>query len=170
MSIRQIRDLALKILGLYYLSSALVQAPPLASIFLSWDKSPEMAGHGVAIALSGLLPFAFWLGIGLLLTFRTAIIDGVLWPVQEESGVGTTTRPSLRFWIVLIGFFFFISAAGDAVAQLWILAAEREMRAPITYTRFLPDLATLLLSVFCILKAQVVETWLESRIEDSPRP
>ncbi len=64
MNIRQIRDLALKILGIYYLSSALVRAPQFASIFFSWNKSPEMAGHGLAISLSVLLPFRVWAGCG----------------------------------------------------------------------------------------------------------
>jgi len=171
MNIRQIRDLALKILGIYYLSSALVRAPQFASLFFSWDKSPEMAGHKLAIALSVLLPLAFWLLIGLLLTFRTGLVAAVLWPSRnEEPQASTPSKPSLRFWIVLIGFFFFVSAAGGAVAQLWVLATQREMRDSFTYSRFLPELVTLVFSVFCILKAQVIEAWLKMKIEDSQQP
>ncbi len=164
MNIRQIRDLALKILGIYYLSSALVRAPQIASMFFSWDKSPEMAGHGLAIAVSVLVPLAFWLIIGLLLTFRTALVAAVLWPSRDEPESPMAARPSLRFWIVLIGFFFAVGAAGGAVAQLWVLVAHRSMRGSYMYHRFLPELVTLALSIVCIFKAQAIEAWLNTKI------
>ncbi len=170
MNIRQIRDLALKILGIYYLSSALVRAPQFASIFFSWNKSPEMAGHGLAISLSVLLPLAFWLLIGLLLTFRTGLVSAILWPSRNEPESTTITRPSLRFWIVLIGFFFAIGAAGGAVAQLWVLVAHQSMRGSYMYSRFLPELVTLVLSIICIFKAQAIEAWLNTKIGQDSQP
>ena len=71
MNIRQIRDLALKILGIYYLSNALIYAPQFAGVFTSWGKVSEIAGHESAVLLSVLLPLLFWTGIGLVLTFRS---------------------------------------------------------------------------------------------------
>jgi hypothetical protein len=170
MNIRQIRDLALKILGIYYLSSALIRAPQFASIFFSWDKSPEMSGHGLAIAVSVLVPLAFWLLIGLLLTFRTGLVAAILWPSRDEPDVPTTARPSLRFWIVLIGFFFAVGAAGGAIAQLWVLVAHRSMRGSYMYSRFLPELVTLVLSMICIFKAQAIEAWLNTKIGQDCQP
>ncbi len=170
MNIRQIRDLALKLLGIYYLSSALVRTPQFASLFFPWEKgSPEIAGHRLAVALSVLLPLAFWLLIGLLLTFRTRLVDGLLWPSQAEESQSTApSRPSLRFWIVLIGFFFFVGAAGGAVAEIWILAVNRQIRGSFMQYKFLQELITLVLSIICILKAQAIETWLKTKIgEDS---
>ena len=170
MNIRQIRDLALKILGLYYLSSALIRAPQFASLFFSWDKSPEMAGHKLAIAFSVLLPFAFWLLIGLVLTFRTGLVAAILWPSREEQASGAIARPSLRFWIVLIGFFFFVSAAGGTVAQVWTFAVHRDMRGSFLYYKFLPELVTLVLSIVCILKTQAIEAWLKTKIGEDSQP
>ena len=170
MNIRQIRDLALKILGIYYLSTALVRAPQFASIFFSWNKSPEMAGHGLAISLSVLLPLAFLLVIGLLLTFRTGLVAAILWPSQNEPESTTITRPSLRFWIVLIGFFFAVGAAGGAVAQVWTLAVRRDMRGSFMYYKFLPELVTLVLGIACILKAQAIEAWLNAKIGQDSQP
>ena len=161
MNIRQIRDLALKILGIYYLSSALVRAPQFASLFFTWNRSPETEGQGLAIALSVLLPLAFWLIIGLLLTFRTGLVAAVLWPSRDEQAGSPIARPSLRFWIVLIGFFFLVSAAGGAVSQVWTFAMHRDMRGSFMYYKFLPELVTLVLSIACILKAQAIEAWLE---------
>jgi hypothetical protein len=170
MNIRQLRDLALKILGIYYLSSALVRAPRFANIFFEWNKSFEMAGHGLAISLSVLLPLVFWLFIGLLLTFRTALVAAILWPSRDEAETTAIARPSLRFWIVLIGFFFAVGAAGGAVAQLWVLVAHQSMRGSYMYSRFLPELVTLVLSTICIFKAQAIEAWLNRKIGQDSRP
>ncbi len=170
MNIRQIRDLALKILGIYYLSSALVRAPQFASIFFSWNKSPEMAGHGFAISLSVLLPLAFWLAIGLLLTFRTRLVSAILWPTREEPESNTITRPSLGFWIVLIGFFFAVGAAGGAIAQVWTFAVHRDMRGSFMYHRFLPELLTLVLSIICLFKARAIQVWLNTKIKEDSQP
>ncbi|MDD4736333.1 MAG: hypothetical protein PHP44_09525 [Kiritimatiellae bacterium] len=169
MNIRQVRDLALKIFGIYYLSNALVRAPQFASLFFSWNRNPEMAGHGFAIALSVLSPIAFWLIIGLLLTFRTPRVAGILWKSQEEPASSPTARPSLSFWIVLVGFFFFVSAAGGAVAEAWILAFNRQMRGSFVYYKFFPEVVTLVLSIVCILKAQAIEAWLSRKIGESSR-
>lgn len=93
--------------------------------------------------------------------------DGVD-PAEPESGA--LPRPSPRFWIVLIGFFFFVSAAGGAVAQLWTLAAHAEMRRSFMHYRFLPELVTLALSIVCILKARTIETWLNRHIDEESQP
>lgn len=161
MNARQIRDLALKVLGIYYLSHAIIIAPQFGSIFFSWGKSPEMAGHELAIALSVLLPLVFWIGIGLVLTFRTSLVAAILWSASaEDQPAPATAKPSLRFWIVLVGFFFLVKSLGGAVSQLWVLAASQQMRGSFTYYRSLPEFITLVLSIVCIVKAQAIETFL----------
>lgn len=165
MNIHQIRDLALKILGIYYLSRALVYAPQLASLFFSWDKRPEMDGHGVSIALSVLVPLAFWLIIGLLLTFRTGVVTNLLWSSRDEPETSTIAKPSMRFWIVLIGFFFLVSSTGGVVVQIWVIV-DKNIQGAVMYFRFLPEVVTLVLSVVCIIKARAIESWLKTKIEE----
>ena len=169
MNIRHIRDLTLKILGIFYLSHALVYAPQLSSLFMSWDKTPEYAGHGPAIALSVLLPLAFWIGLGLVLVFRTSIVVALLWPrPPEDNGSTAAGTPALAFWIVLIGFFYFVGALGGAVAETWILAVNREMRGSFLQFKFLPEFITMILSIVCIVKAKAIAAWLQTKIgEDS---
>ena len=169
MDIRHLRDLALKILGIYYLSIALAEVPQIAGLFITRDYGPEMAGHEFAIALSVLLPLVFWFGIGLLLTFRTSIVTTVLWRSQPELAVGPMAKPFLRFWIVLIGFFFAVDAAGGAVAEVWILALQSDMRGDLAYSPLFPELIKLVLSGFCILRAHVIEAWLKTKMEDRHR-
>ena len=171
MNIRQIRDLSLKILGIYYLSHAIIIAPQFCSIFLSWGRSPEMAGHGVAIALSVLLPLVFWIAIGLVLTFRTSLVVALLWSSRSEDEHTTATAsPSLRFWIVLVGLFFFVRSLGGTVSQLWVFAASQQMRGSFTYYRSLPELITLILSIVCIAKAKAIETFLMAKIGEDSQP
>ena len=165
MNIYQIRDLALRILGIYYLSNALVYVFQVASLF-SMDNNPTLAGNKLAITLSVLVPLVFWLLIGLLLTFRTVHVSKFLWPSSDEPEGSTIAKPSLRYWIVLIGLFFFISSAGGVVAQIWTFAVSQSMRGSFTYYKYLPELVTLFLSIVCIIKAKAIEAWLETRIED----
>ena len=159
MNIRQIRDLALKVLGIYYLAHALLLAPQFF-LFFTLDRSQTAGLTLITLSLSVLLPIAFWIIIGLLLTFYTGLVAAVLWPKQEEPETGLAAKPSLRFWIVLIGFYFLVSATGGAVAQVWTLT----VRGAFMYYKFLPELVTLVLSIACILKARAIETWLNSKI------
>ena len=167
MNIRQIRDLALKILGIYYLSHALIYAPQFASLFTSRSKLSEISGHEFAVLLSVLLPLLFWISIGFLLTFRTSLVATILWPASaEDQQAAASARPSLRFWIVLVGFFFLVKSLGAAVSQIWMFAASQQMRGAFAYYRPLPELITLALSIVCIVKAQAIETFLITKIEN----
>jgi len=167
MNIKQIRDLALKIMGIYYLSHALIYVAQFAGVITSWGKVPEVSGKEFAVVLSLLLPLLFWFGIGLLLTFRTALVAACLWSqASDEPQASVTARPSLRFWIVLIGFFYFLGALGGTVSQLWVFLAGREMRGSFTYYRSLPQLITLALSIVCMMKAAAIEAFLMGKIEN----
>ncbi len=170
MNMRQIRDLALKILGIYYLSHALTYALQFAGVFTSWGKISEIAGNEFAVLLSVLLPLLFWVVIGLVLTFRTSLVAAILWAASaEDQPAPATARPSLRFWVVLVGFFFLVKSLGGAVSQLWVFAASQQMRGSFSYYRSLPELITLALSIVCIAKAQAIEALLMTKIEkDSP--
>ena len=130
-----------------------------------------MAGHELAIALSVLLPLAFWIGIGLVLTFRTSLVAAILWAsAREEQQPPATARPSLRFWIVLIGFFFLVKSLGGAVSQLWVFATSQQIRGSFTYYGSLPDFITLVLSIVCIVQAQAIETFLMAKIGKDSQP
>jgi hypothetical protein len=166
MNIHQIRDLALKILGIYYLSRALIYAPQVSSFFLSWDNNPSLADNKLAIGLSGLLPLVFWLLIGLVLTFRTGHVAKILWLSRQDSEARTIERPSLRFWIVLIGFFFLVSSTGGVVSHVLAFVANRNIRDPFIYYQYLPEIFTLVLSIICIFKARGIEAWLKTKIGD----
>ena len=161
MNIKQIRDLTLKLMGIYYLSVALIYAPQLASVFSSRGKLPETSVNDLAIALSVLLPLFFWTIIGLVLTFRTTAVAKRLWSSmpEESQPYRTARRPSLRFWIVLVGFFYFVGGLGGTVSQLWIVASNSG-----PYAALLSDLITLALSITCIVKAATLEAYLMRKI------
>ena len=165
MNIRHARDLALKILGIYYLFHAIVYTPQLCGVFAMWNRNPSNEYSRMAIAMSVLVPLLFWLVFGLLLTFKTSSVLRLLWPSSDEVDSTTPTgTPSMSFWIVLVGFFYFVGSFGGALSQLWQFVDERHYGTSYRISKLLPQLFTLALSVFCIIKAKAIEAWLTNHI------
>lgn len=164
MNIAHIRDLALKILGIFYLCQALVYAPQICGIFTSLSGNCEYQASRLAVGLSVFLPLFFWLVAGAILTFRTAAVIRVLWSRREsDESMPQTAGSSMTTWIMLVGVFYFVGSLGGVVAELWRVV-ERRYLDPIAWDRFVPNLITLGLSIACVVKARAIETWLRRRI------
>jgi hypothetical protein len=160
MNIMQIRDLALKVLGIYYLSQSIIYILQLTMVFASYG---EMVEHKFAIYLPTLFCLVFWAIIGCALTFRTSFVVAILWSRQPEEE-HTTTKPSLRLWIVLIGLFFFVKSLGGTIYQLLIFATRQQERDIFVYYQSLPGIITFVLSIVCIVKARAIERFLMGKI------
>ena len=168
MNSKQIRDLVLKVVGLYYLSCAVIYGPQFIGVFAGWSKweGEGMSRH--AVLLSVLLPLLFWLLIGVCLVFLTDRIQAALWPATRgPSEPQDQTKPtgSFSFWIVLVGLFYFLGAVGTVLSEIGTWQRVGGIPGLLTRPSFLSQLITAALSLFCVWKPDVLSEWLKRRLK-----
>lgn len=129
-------------------------------------QSDEQFGPSpLYLVLTVIIPLTFWLIIGVVLTFRTATVQRILWPRHQSDAVATLTAvPAMSFWIVLICFYFIISAIGGASSELYVLIAKPEWRLLVKQVQMSSHIVTIIFSVICIFKAEVIGNWLTQHI------
>lgn len=167
MTIQHVRDLAIKIMGLYFLSQAFYYFTQIPWIIFSFDKNSGdfIENYRVIIISTFLCPLIFYSVIGFLLTFGTSRIITILWgSTQESQELSTPPTPSLQLWIILIGLFFFFKSFGSTVTQLGFFLANKNVSIELFSRQLCIDLLTLALSIVCMMKAQVLESFLQKRI------
>ncbi|MBW7864684.1 MAG: hypothetical protein H3C30_09765 [Candidatus Hydrogenedentes bacterium] len=169
MNTEHTRDLALKMLGLYFITNAIINIPLLMAFFAPWGGT-----HGdsemVIIALSAFLPIALGLFIGWFLAFRTAKVALFLWPSKAgETQNSVMGKPSLRCWIVLIGVYFFVRSAGGGMSEILGFFVEQEGTRYVSSFNMPSHLVTLVLAVICVHMAPQIETFLLKRIGEGER-
>ncbi len=165
MSTEKTRDLALKIMGLYHIINTVIYLPQLVVFFAPWGGMSE----GLAMVLhyfSGFLSVVLAFVIGWLLTFRTVRVVSFLWPTQAgEMQTGITGKPSLSFWIAMIGLYFFVRSAGGAASEVLGFFFKNEGNGNVVMSYGGPSqLITLVLAVVCILKSPQIEAFLLNRV------
>ena len=165
MTTRQIRDLAIRVLGLYYLAHAIIYLPQILGIFSISGKEAEYMGNKAIFVIASLIPIAMYFVVAYVLLVKTRAIMALLWPTTAEETGNTSPALSLTTWVSLIGLFYLIGSAGGAASELWILGTRREVMGSFLSYKFLPDLVTMLLSVICIVKSRQIAEFLEKKTE-----
>lgn len=165
MTTRQIRDLAIRILGLYYLSNAIIYLPQILGLFSMSGKEAEHIANKAVFVIASLIPIAMYFVIAYVLLFKTRAIVALLWPRTDEEAGDVSTVPSLTTWVSLIGLFYLIGSVGGAASELWMLGAKREMMGSFLSYKFLPDLITMVLAVICIAKSRQIAEYLKKTTE-----
>jgi len=165
MTTRQIRDLAIRILGLYYLAHAIIYLPQILGIFSISGKEAEYIAHKGVFVIASLVPIAMYFVIAYVLLFKTRGIMALLWQTVDEEVGNTSTVLSLTTWVSLIGLFYLIGSVGGVVAELYILGVKREIMGSYLSFKFLPEIITLILSTLCIIKAQGIAGYLKRKTE-----
>jgi len=166
MTIQHVRDLAIKIMGLYFLSQAFYYFTQIPWILFSFNKNSGdlIENYRVIIISTFLCPLIFYSVIGFFLTFGTSRIITILWgSTQESQELSTPPTPSLQLWIILIGLFFFFKSFGSTVTLLGSILVDKNHSTEHISHRLCIDLLTLALSIVCMMKAQVLEGFLLKR-------
>ncbi len=165
MNIRHARDLALKLFGISYLFRSIIYFPQLIGMFNMMKTHEQFGTSPLSLALTVIAPLAFWLTIGVVLTFRTTAVQRILWPRQlSDEAEASTAVPSMSFWIVLICFYFLVGALGGASSELYTLFINPELRHLTKQGKFFPHIVTIIFSAICIFKAGVIGNWLTQHI------
>jgi hypothetical protein len=165
MTTRQIRDLAIKILGLYFLTHAIIFLPQILSFFRLSGPETELVTHKAAFIFVSLIPSAMYFAVAFVLLIKTQATMALLWPkVDNDAGI-TASSLSLTSWISLVGLFYLIGSAGGTASELWILGVNRKMMGGSLSFRFLPDIITMVLSAICIVQARRIADYLKKTTE-----
>ena len=164
MNISQVRDLAVKLLGLYYLITAIAYLPQLVGLFTISGKDKEFITHMGFFILSAILPAILYFIAAFFLLIKTSFVLRILW-LHEDSVPATPTTLTLTTGISLIGFFYLIGSLGGLSVELYILSINREMWGSSIQYKYLPNIVSSVLSLICIIKARKIAEFLKSKIE-----
>jgi len=153
-TIHQVRDLALKILGLYCVLGLLVQLSGAAYV-TALIPDETYPGNAVIELAQCLANAAIYLIAAYLLLFRTQLVLRIVWPTPEpESEAPFAPRlASLEFWFQLLGVFFVVRslpAVASAIA-FWLFNSDTISTSTV-YGRggTIDSAVTLALAVICI--------------------
>jgi len=164
MNISQARDLALKLLGFYYLITAITYMPQIAGLFTISVKEKEYINYMGVFILLMTLPAILYFIVAFFLLIKTSFVLRILW-FHEDSAPSAPITITLTTAICLIGFFYLIGSLGGLSVELYILSIKREMWGSLTGYKYLPNILTSVLSLICIIKARRIAEFLKNKIE-----
>jgi hypothetical protein len=162
MNIRQLRDLAIKFIGLYCLTSGVLTIPSIVSL-LAYAFGPGFHFGQFLIALLYLAMLPFYFGFAYLLLLQTPGVAAVLWP-EEELSTGPDFDISLETCVALIGLYYIPNVLHGIMLNL-ACAARPEGMSGRGYTDILPDAVMLTAAVLCIVKSKAIATHIRKYTE-----
>ncbi len=164
MKLNELRNLAIKLFGLYCITRFIILLPQLVSIFLMTGNSVYMQNKAL-LALAITISPALYLCLGAVCLFKTRLVVALLWAGDQSSAekpAAGSGPSSLSFWITLIGFYYLISSFAGLVSLLWVSAVERQtIGSTFLSTKFLPDMFLLPLSIFSIHNARGIDEFIK---------
>ena len=172
MKVNQIRDLAIKILGVYYLANGIMSLSYILSMLAHADQEP--IGGRVMFFLCFHLSTIVSLVIGFVLAFRSRLVMSWLWCGAEEEAETTAISLPLATWVSLIGLFYLVSALPDVASRLGAFGMEWDKWRSVVQSGFFRDFLTLgffkdlialMLAVVCIVKARPIAEYLKKKTE-----
>lgn len=166
MNVPQIRDLILKIIGVYCLvvTFSLLQAV-LFMVLEGLMSGSILLGLGMGIFHLGML--AVWIGLTWVFLRRTDAVRRRIWSEDgADSGPVTLPKMSMAFWVAVVGLSAFLQSVDNFGAIGWrgvadILSSE----APASFVDWAVLLVPVLLSAVCVLRAREIGAWISAPLE-----
>jgi hypothetical protein len=166
MNATQIRDLAIKLLGIYCIARVIMLVPSLLVLFAS--RYRDAFGDRIEFVLAPGVSFFLYCATGYLLLFHSALVLRLLWPPAEEQSGATSVSLPLATWVSLIGLFYLIGALAETVslgAKLlceWDRWRSFDLRT-FDQVRLFTEVITLILAMLCITKAKQIAEYLTKK-------
>ena len=164
MNVHQIRDLILKIIGVYCLivSFSLIQVALYSMV--------RFLGTNGAFVVVGVLtlPMIFlWIGLTWVLLRRTNAVRRRIWP---EHGADNDPVPppkmTMAFWVAVVGLSAFLQSVDNFGAIGWRgLADILSSEAPASFVDWAVLLVPVFLSAVCVLRAREIGAWVSTPLE-----
>jgi hypothetical protein len=163
MNIRQLRDLAIKFIGLSCLSSGVII---LAEIFSGLGvQLGDLAQKGAYMREVGfLLMFAvatlLYGGLAYLLLFKSDLIARVLWRDEEESDVSNVTA-TLEMGVALVGLYHIPNGIHRVASESFSLVSSSGTSfSSHFYGTLFGDAVLLAVAVLCIVKSKTIAAYI----------
>jgi len=164
MNIQQLRDLAIRILGLYFVGHAILALSQFMAFFdLSGRSGIRITSRGIVI-LGSMVPVVFYLLFACFLLFKSQNVQKLLWSEEDETNTGVSCPPVLASGISLVGLFFLIGSLGQLAAKVGMLGVQTSNFGPVQFLPALPDAVTTAWALLCMLKSKGIATFLQGRI------
>lgn len=160
MNIRQLRDLAIKIVGLMCVSQAaflFVQLPGL--LMAAWSF------HGLLWIAGFAFFMLFYAAFAYVLLVQSRAVAGLLWP-EDEIVTGPDFTLSLEACIALVGVYFIPNALSRIAGDVLAMAVLPEGVS--WYQRwggFIPQSVLLAIAVLCIVKSKAIAAYVRKYAE-----
>jgi hypothetical protein len=165
MNIRQLRDLAIKLLGLYLMAHGLLNMVQFVHFFdLSGRSGVRITSQKIVI-LGFMLPVAVYLLFAGMLLFATRLVARCLWPVKDETDIQAPALPFLATGVSLLGLYFLLASLGGLVSRLWTFGVEFSQSNHLFLLPAVPDVVGVVLGLACIFKAKAIADFLGKRAE-----
>ena len=165
MNIRQLRDLAIKFIGLWCLSSGVMMISQVFGTFGYFFKNGSFLS-GAAYLLSFAVTVVLYGGLTYLLLFKSSMVAGLLWTEKEEDSAESNVTATLEMCVALIGFYYipdvlsrFAFDIGISIARMQITSGYHE------YSELFRDAILLAVAVTCIVKSKTIATHIRKYTE-----
>ena len=165
MNIRQLRDLAIKFIGLGCLSSGVVM---LSQVFMMFDYSwqGEHLASRILPGLSIVLTILLYLVLAGALLFKSRAVAGLLWPAEEEAGAEPSISASLEMGVALVGLYYIPEVLSKVASDLFFFVVRPESASGYHgYTNLLAHAFMLAVALLCIVKAKAIATHIRKYTE-----
>jgi hypothetical protein len=165
MNIRQLRDLAIRLLGLYFVGHAILSLSGFVAFFdLSGRSGIHITSRGIVI-LGGMMPVVFYLLFACFLLFKSQYLENFLWAEEVETDSDVSGSSILAAGVSLVGLFFLLGSLGQLAAKVEVLGIQTSTLGPVQFLPALPDAVTVVLALLCTLKSKAIASFLQRRTE-----
>lgn len=166
MNVPQIRDLILKIVGVYCLvvTFSLLQAV-LFMVLEGLMSGSILLGLGMGIFHLGML--AVWIGLTWVFLRRTDAVRRRIWSEDgADSGPVTVPKMTMAFWVAVVGLHAFLQSAGRLFSIGWEgIATIHSTERSFSLLDWIVFLVPVLLSAVCVLRAREIGAWISAPLE-----
>ena len=166
MNVSQIRDLILKILGVYCLvvTFSLAQVV-LFTVIGSLRGGGMLLGMGMGVFSLGML--ALWIGLTWVLLRRTDAVRRRIWPEDfADSGPVTLPKMTMAFWVAVVGLYAFLQSVDNFGLIGWRnILTIHSTESPASFVDWAVLLVPVFLSAVCVLRAREIGAWISAPLE-----
>jgi hypothetical protein len=164
MNIRQLRDLAIKFIGLWCLLTGMMTLLQAFGM-LGYLLQSESSVRGAVSAVAYVVALVMYGALVYLLLVKTHVVAGWLWPKEEEA-IETSVTTTIEMCVALIGVYYIPSAVSSSASDVMVqILAPESMSGYHAYISLFGDAVLLSVAVLFIVKSKVIAAYIRKCTE-----